>query len=165
MRKKFKNLIFLLTISFFIGGGGFYIPAWSISPEEILQDPALEKRARHISADLRCLVCQNQTIDDSDATLARDLRKLVRERLLAGDSNDDVRKYVHERYGDFVLMTPPFDHRTAILWLAPFLLLGAGLLLIKHYRRLQKEKTLEAPLSQDEEEKLKKILEEAKEKI
>ena len=101
-------------------------PAWAVQPDEILKDPALEQRARSISAGLRCLVCQNQSIDDSDAPLARDLRVLVRERLVAGDSDRDVRAFVVARYGEFVLLRPPFGLHTAALWLAPILILGAG---------------------------------------
>jgi cytochrome c-type biogenesis protein CcmH len=102
------------------------VPARAVQPDEILQDPRLEERARHISADLRCLVCQNQSIDDSDAPLAKDLRVLVRERLVAGDTDAAVRDFVVERYGEFVLLKPVFRLHTALLWLAPVLVLAAG---------------------------------------
>lgn len=99
-------------------------PAAAVLPDEILKDPVLEARARAISTGLRCLVCQNETIDDSNAPLARDLRLLVRERLTAGDSDEEVVAYLVERYGDFVLLKPPFTARTFLLWAAPFALLA-----------------------------------------
>lgn len=106
------------------------------SPSEMLQDPALEARARVIGQELRCLVCQNQSIDDSDAELARDLRRLVRERLTAGDSDTEVLEFIHTRYGDFVLLRPPVKPSTWLLWFGPtaLLLLGSGLL-IGYFRR------------------------------
>ena len=102
-------------------------PALALSPAEILPDAALEQRAREISAGLRCLVCQNQSIDDSDADLARDLRILVRERLVAGDSDDQVRQYLVDRYGEYVLLNPRFNEHTILLWVAAPLLLVVGL--------------------------------------
>ncbi len=104
-------------------------PAYAIDPTERLADTVLEQRAREISANLRCLVCQNQSIDDSDAPLARDLRVVVRERLKAGDSNGEVVDYVVGRYGEFILLKPRFGFHTALLWIAPVLLLAAGLLI------------------------------------
>lgn len=98
----------------------------AVAPEEILPDAALEARARHISAGLRCLVCQNQSIDDSDAALAKDLRVLVRERLKAGDSDDAAVEFIVQRYGDFVLLKPPFRFSTIFLWLTPLLALLCG---------------------------------------
>ncbi len=102
-------------------------PAFAVQPDEVLPDPALEHRARDISAGLRCLVCQNQSIDDSDAPLARDLRLIVRERLSGGDSDGAVEDYVVARYGEFVLLRPVFARHTLLLWLTPLLavLLGA----------------------------------------
>lgn len=102
---------------------------FAVEPDEILQDPVLEQRAREISKELRCVVCQNQDIDSSNAGVARDLRILVRERLVAGDSDEAVIDYVHARYGDYVLMRPPFNLSTAALWLAPFVLALAALLI------------------------------------
>jgi cytochrome c-type biogenesis protein CcmH len=102
------------------------LPTAAMQPDEVLKDPRLEQRARHISADLRCLVCQNQSIDDSDAPLAKDLRVLVRERLVAGDTDAGVRDFVVQRYGEFVLLKPVFRLHTALLWLAPVLVLAAG---------------------------------------
>ena len=104
--------------------------AWAVNPDEVLADPVLEQRARDISAELRCLVCQNQSIDDSDADLARDLRILVRERLTAGDSDEQVRQYLVDRYGEFVLLRPRLEGHTLILWLAAPSLLLAGLVTI-----------------------------------
>jgi cytochrome c-type biogenesis protein CcmH len=101
-------------------------PAFAVQPDEVLKDPALEARARALSKELRCMVCQNQSIDDSDAPLARDLRLLVRERLQAGDSDAKVIDYLTARYGEFVLLKPRFTATTALLWLAPALVLIAG---------------------------------------
>src|SRR6187200_179293 len=92
------------------------MPALAVQPDEVLSDPVLETRARTLSRELRCMVCQNQSIDDSDAPLARDLRLLVRERLKAGDSNTQVLDFLTARYGDFVLLKPPLNTRTALLW-------------------------------------------------
>lgn len=104
--------------------------AFAVQPGEMLSDPALEKRARAISAELRCLVCQNQSIDDSDAPLAGDLRRLVRERLKAHDTDQQVVDYIVARYGEFVLLKPRFELSTLLLWLTPALVLLAGLALI-----------------------------------
>jgi cytochrome c-type biogenesis protein CcmH/NrfF len=107
--------------------GLFAAPAArAVTPDEMLADPALEQRARGISAGLRCLVCQNQSIDDSDADLARDLRVLVRERIEAGDTDRQVIDFVVSRYGEFVLLKPRFNAQTVLLWSAPFVLLLAG---------------------------------------
>src|SRR4029079_764971 len=97
--------------------------AWAVEPGEKLADPGLEARARAISQELRCLVCQNQSIDDSNAELARDLRVIVRERLEAGDTDAQVLAFVEARYGEFVLLRPPFNLHTLLLWLAPCVLL------------------------------------------
>ena len=110
--------------------------ALAVQPDEILKDPAQEARARVLSKQLRCMVCQNQSIDDSDAPLARDLRILVRERLQAGDSNQQVLDFLVQRYGEFVLLRPRLHWRTALLWLAPpVLLIGGGLVLFLLARR------------------------------
>src|ERR1700720_1264730 len=105
-------------------------PAIAVQPDEILKDPALESRARTLSRDLRCMVCQNQSIDDSDAPLARDLRLLVRERLTAGDSDAQVQDFLVARYGAFVLLKPPFEWYTAMLWLTPAAAVLAGAIAI-----------------------------------
>ena len=110
-------------------------PAFAVTPQEILPDKALEKRARDLSAELRCLVCQNQSIDDSDAPLAHDLRVLVRERLKAGDSDAEVLDFVVARYGEFVLLKPPLSTATLLLWLMPLIALaGAAAILWSSFR-------------------------------
>jgi cytochrome c-type biogenesis protein CcmH len=114
------------------------IGASAVQPDEILADPKLEARARALSAELRCMVCQNESIDESHADLARDLRLLVRERLKAGDSDDAIRAFLVQRYGDFILLKPPFKAETFLLWAAPVLvlLLGAGaIMLALRYRK------------------------------
>jgi cytochrome c-type biogenesis protein CcmH len=107
-----------------IAGGrlaAFGGPALTVQPDEVLKDPALESRPRALSAELRCLVCQNESIDDSEAPLARDIRLLIRERIGQGESNDAVRAYLISRYGDFILLKPPFKPETLLLWLSPVL--------------------------------------------
>lgn len=101
-------------------------PAGAVEPDEILADPALEGRAREISKDIRCLVCQNQSIDDSDAGLARDLRLLIRERLTEGDDNQQVRDFLVARYGNYVLLDPPMNTGTILLWASPAILVLLG---------------------------------------
>ncbi len=133
-------------------------PGLAVQPGEILPDPAMERRARAISAELRCLVCQNQSIDDSDAPLAKDLRVLVRERLVAGDSDTAVRDFVVARYGDFVLLRPPFDVRTALLWAAPLLILLAALLFTWRRGRAMPAPDAAAPLSEEERRRLQRLL-------
>ena len=132
-------------------------PAFAVQPDEILADPALEQRARALSTELRCVVCQNQSIDDSEAPLARDLRLLLRERLQAGDSDEAAKAYLVARYGDFVLLKPPFNTTTLFLWLGPFLVLAAGILYLVLNRRRQASPA-EAPISAEEAEKLKKLI-------
>jgi cytochrome c-type biogenesis protein CcmH len=130
-------------------------PASAVEPDEILTDPALESRARALSAGFRCLVCQNQSIDDSDAPLARDLRLLIRERIQSGDTDNEVRNYVVSRYGDFVLLRPPFGSRTLILWLSPFLLLLAAVLFMLLGRR--RSPVSDLPLTESEEQRLRDL--------
>lgn len=135
-------------------------PSVAVQPDEVLRDPALERRAREISGGLRCLVCQNQSIDESDAPLARDLRLLVRDRIKAGDSDAQVRTFVVSRYGDFVLLRPPFAAKTLLLWLAPALVLATGALgLFLAVRRRRSAATAPAALSPDEARALDEILE------
>ncbi len=138
------------------------VSAGAVNPDEMLDDPALEARAREISKGLRCLVCQNQSIDDSDADLARDLRVLVRERLVAGDSDGQVIDYVVSRYGDFVLMRPPFKASTYALWLGPALIAGLGILaVVTFYRRRAAaagDGTAQPPLTEDEKRRLETLL-------
>lgn len=125
-------------------------PALAVSPDEMLADPALEQRARDISAGLRCLVCQNQSIDDSDAELARDLRILVRERLVAGDSNAQVEQYLVDRYGEYVLLNPRLNNHTLILWIAAPLLLALGVAGLVAAMRRTSRKGQGQSLSDDE---------------
>lgn len=138
--------------------------AYAVLPEEILPDPALEARAREISKELRCLVCQNQSIDDSNAPLAKDLRVIVRERLVKGDSDAQVMGFVTDRYGDFVLLKPPFKASTWALWLAGplFLLLGgwaAARFLRSHAAAAKSGRPVfEAPLSEEENRRLAALL-------
>lgn len=132
-------------------------PAFALQPDEILQDPVLEARARALSAELRCLVCQNQSIDDSDAPLAKDLRILIREHLVKGESDAEIMDYVVARYGDFVLLKPRLTAKTLLLWGTPFavLLIAALALLL---RRRPGMATPEQPLTEAERAALKKAL-------
>ena len=134
----------------------FVTPALAIQPDEILKDTVLEERARVISKELRCLVCQNQSIDDSDAPLARDLRVLVRERLQAGESDEEVINFVVDRYGDFVLLRPPVKASTLVLWLSPVAALLVGIFLLLTWFRKQKQfvPVQAKPLSDEEKKKL-----------
>jgi cytochrome c-type biogenesis protein CcmH len=134
---------------------GWAAPGRAVQPDEVLPNAALEHRARAISGGLRCLVCQNQSIDDSDAPLARDLRILVRERLVAGDSDAAVQDFVVTRYGDFVLLRPPFTVRTVALWAGPFLILLFGLAFIwRSGRRMKPLGEAAVPLSPDEQARI-----------
>jgi len=138
-------------------------PALAVRPDEMLADPGLEARARDVGRELRCLVCRNQSIDDSDADLAHDLRVLVRERIKGGDSDDQVVAYVRSRYGDFVLLRPPVEIRTLLLWGGPLLilLLGGGAL-ARFYR--SKGETTASPLSAEERQRLESVLGEGTER-
>jgi cytochrome c-type biogenesis protein CcmH len=134
------------------------LAAVAVQPDEIMTDPRLEARARALSAELRCMVCQNESIDESNADLARDLRLLVRERLQAGDSDDQIRAYLVRRYGDFILLKPPFKLETWLLWGAPFLVLLSGGCIILAARRRQKSLTSANLLSEAERAKLDAML-------
>nr|WP_051043187.1 cytochrome c-type biogenesis protein [Rhizobium tropici] len=132
--------------------------AFAVNPDEVLPDPALEARARTISAELRCMVCQNQSIDDSNADLARDLRLLVRKRLTDGDTDQQVLDYIVSRYGEFVLLKPRLSEKTYILWGAPIALLVTGGLALAVYARRRAGKPTGSSLNADEEAQLKDIL-------
>ena len=135
------------------------LQAKAVELDEVLPDPALEARARHISEGLRCLVCQNQSIDDSEAPLAKDLRVLVRERLTAGDTDQQIEDFVVARYGEFVLLKPRFTAHTLLLWLAtPAVFLAALLIVFLAYRRRSIAASPPAGLSEAEERKLKSLL-------
>ncbi|WP_417685869.1 cytochrome c-type biogenesis protein [Roseibium sp.] len=138
-------------------------PAMAVAPDEILDDPVLEERARQLSANLRCMVCQNQSIDDSDAPLAKDLRVLVRERLVAGDSDAQVIDYLVSRYGEFVLLKPRFAWHTIILWAAgPVALIAGVFALMAALRRrqstLSRAQDKPQPLSAEEQARLDALL-------
>jgi cytochrome c-type biogenesis protein CcmH len=130
----------------------------AVQPDEILADSALEQRARNLSKELRCMVCQNQSIDDSDAPLARDLRILVRERLKAGDSDEKVLDFLTKRYGEFVLLKPRFSERTAVLWLAPIgILLIGGIAIVFSMRRRHGASTPPDALTPEEMRRAKEL--------
>jgi cytochrome c-type biogenesis protein CcmH len=144
----------LLALALAVGAA----PAGAVNPDEILADPGLEARARDISSGLRCLVCQNQSIDDSEAPLARDLRILVRERLQAGDSDEAVVGFIVARYGEFVLLEPRLGPHTLLLWAAPAILIIIGVLVVfVSVRSRGTPRT--APLSKDEQRRLDAALE------
>ncbi|RLJ58835.1 cytochrome c-type biogenesis protein CcmH [Litoreibacter meonggei] len=139
-------------------------PAFAVEPDEVLSDPALEERARAISANVRCVVCQNEPIDSSNAGVARDLRVLIRERLVAGDTDQEIYDFLVLRYGDFVLFKPPFKPSTYALWLGPFaiLFIGGLAVAISLSRRPRRPATKDTHLSADEETELAKLMEEDK---
>lgn len=139
---------------------GYAAPAWSVAVDTPLADPDLEARARAIHKQLRCLVCQNQSIEDSNAALARDLRVLVRERVAAGDSDEAAIHYIVERYGDWVLLRPPVKGGTMLLWLSPalFLILALTLVVVWYRRRRGPSVMTAPPLSPDEQARLHDLL-------
>jgi cytochrome c-type biogenesis protein CcmH len=149
----------LALLAFAIVGA---VPSLAVEPDEILKDPVLEARARQISGGLRCLVCQNQSIDDSNAPLARDLRLLVRERLEKGDSDGQVMQFIEDRYGEFVLLRPPFNLETLLLWLAPLLvLLGAIVVALRVVAKRKVAPAAAPALSGAEEDRLRALLADA----
>jgi cytochrome c-type biogenesis protein CcmH len=153
VRRSFAFVILALSL--------FSVPALAVQPDEILKDPALESRARVLSQELRCMVCQNQSIDDSDAPLAKDLRVLVRERLQAGDSDNQVIDFLVARYGEFVLLKPRMGWRTILLWLAPFAIVLIGALaLLARRRREDAAAAMSSPLSTEEQRRISELLEE-----
>lgn len=160
MKKRFSLSAFVIGLALVTAS-----VAGAVQPDEMLSDPALEKRARNLSQELRCMVCQNQSIDDSDAPLARDLRVLVRERLQGGDSDREVINYLIERYGDFVLLKPRLTARTALLWALPALALAGGGLGVIVFLRRQRALTATAAgtasapsLSADEQKRLAELI-------
>jgi cytochrome c-type biogenesis protein CcmH len=150
----------ILAAAFLIAAIGLVIglaPARAVLPDEVMGDPVKEARARDLSRELRCMVCQNQSIDDSEAPLARDLRLLVRERIAAGDSDGQVIDFLVARYGEFVLLKPRFERRTLVLWLVPpLVLVGGALALWLHMRRRpgSDAELASRPLSADEQVRL-----------
>ncbi len=151
-----RNHVFILLAGLVL----VLLPArgFAVDPQEQLKDPKLEARAREISAGLRCLVCQNQSIDDSDAPLAKDLRLIVRRQLEKGASNAQVVDYVVARYGEFVLLNPRLHLNTLILWLTPLLLVAGGIVLAARIVRLQPQKAEAPPLTPEEQEELRSLL-------
>ena len=133
-------------------------PSYAVNPDEVLSDPVLESRARDLSTNLRCLVCQNQSIDDSDASLAKDLRVLLRKRLVAGDSDEKVMNYIVSRYGEFVLLKPRLGLHTLLLWSLPIVLILFGFTLA--FFKIRKRETLTVgDLTDDEAKRISKLLE------
>jgi cytochrome c-type biogenesis protein CcmH len=151
--KRFFSIVLVLAV---LAG-----PARAVLPQEQLSDPKLEARARHIGAELRCLVCQNQSIDDSEAPLAGDLRVLLRERLAAGDTDQQARDFIVARYGTFVLLKPPFDAETAAIWISPFLALAIGVVGVGVYLRSRKSAFTPTPaaLTDAEQDRLNQLFE------
>jgi cytochrome c-type biogenesis protein CcmH len=134
-------------------------PAMAVDPSEMLDDPVLEQRARDLSAEIRCVVCQNESIDSSNAEIAHELRVLVRERLVAGDSDREVLDYLVARYGDFVLLRPPVKPATYLLWFGPFIVLLLGALgVFVYFRHLRAAAAMPPPLSAEEEARVQRML-------
>jgi cytochrome c-type biogenesis protein CcmH len=146
--------VLVTALCLLFGGIG---QAFAVMPDEVLTDANLEARARIISKELRCMVCQNQSIDDSDAQLAKDLRVIVRERLVAGDSDDQILEFVEARYGAFVLLKPRFNAQTVLLWSSPLLLVAAGIILIWR-RKMAVGASEAAALTPDEEARIESLL-------
>ena len=156
-RNILSSVLLALTLCVLLASG-----ARAVQPDEMLQDPLLEARARAISEGLRCLVCQNQSIDDSEAPLAKDLRLLVRERLKQGDSDQQVVDFIVARYGEFVLLKPKFTLHTVLLWLATPAVFAAALLLIwLTYRRRQSAAQASPKLSVNEKRRLRRLLDQS----
>lgn len=151
-----SRLLSMLILAFALSFAG--TSARAVSPDEMLSNPALEKRARTISAELRCMVCQNESIDDSNADLAKDLRLLVRERLVAGDTDEQVLEFLVARYGEFVLLKPRLQTSTLLLWGFPVVaLLAGGVAIVLAIRRRRTTTREPAPLSDSEKQQLKKL--------
>ena len=143
------------TAAFTVALALFATPSLAVQPDEVLKDVGQETKARELSAELRCLVCQNQSIDDSDAPLARDIRVLIRERLTKGDEPNVIREFLISRYGDFILLKPPLKLSTLLLWTTPLWALAAGAIMLVRGARRRASAT--APLSADEEARLQRI--------
>ena len=153
-----RALATFARLSLFLAAIMAPLPAFAVNPDEVLRDPALEARARTISSELRCMVCQNQSIDDSNADLARDLRLLVRKRLSDGDTDQQVLDYIVSRYGEFVLLKPRFTEKTLVLWGAPIVLFVVGGFSLVVYARRRVGKPTGKPLTPEEEAQLDNIL-------
>lgn len=155
-----KNRLFMLILAIIVS---IPLNASAVEPSEILQNPQLELRARNLSQNIRCLVCQNQSIDDSNASLARDLRKIVREQLVSGASDSEIYEFLIARYGDFILLRPPVKATTYILWYGPLFIFFAGLLLSVLFLIRRKRIMPEEPLSLEEKEELSSLISREKE--
>jgi cytochrome c-type biogenesis protein CcmH len=155
-----KRLLGLLVLSLaLLAAPALVSVAGAVEPDEILDDPALEQRARALSAEIRCVVCQNESIDSSNADIARELRILVRERLVAGDSDQEVLDYLVARYGDFVLLRPPVKPATYLLWFGPFVVLLLGIVgVFVYFRRQRTAPAAPVALSAEEEARLARLL-------
>ena len=151
-------MILIRTIALIAAMIALTVTAVAVEPDEILDDRVLGERARDISRNLRCLVCQNESIDESNADLAKDLRLLVRERLVAGDSDEQVIDYIVARYGDFVLLRPRLDSGTYLLWFGPFLVLCVGALAVFAFYRRHRTGPRADDLTDDERRRLADIL-------
>lgn len=136
------------------------MPAWAVNPDEILDDPVLEMRARELSKDLRCVMCRNQSIDDSNARIARDMRIVLRERLVAGDSDDEAVQFVVDRYGQYVLLNPPLNAQTYLLWAGPALILVLTALGFAGLWRRQSRRSLveDEPMGQEDRATIARLL-------
>ncbi|TDH38864.1 cytochrome c-type biogenesis protein CcmH [Pseudohoeflea suaedae] len=152
-----KRFCLVLALSL-LAGLSLVRPGFAVNPDEVLADPALESRAREISLELRCLVCQNQSIDDSNADLAHDLRVLVRERLKEGDTDEQVLDYVVSRYGEFVLLKPRFSVRTILLWGTPVLILLIGIAAILMGARNRAARRATPALSAEEQAEIDRLM-------
>ena len=150
-----KNRLFMLILAIIVS---IPLNASAVEPSEILQNPQLELRARNLSQNIRCLVCQNQSIDDSNASLARDLRKIVREQLVSGASDSEIYEFLIARYGDFILLRPPVKATTYILWYGPLFIFFAGLCLSVLFLIRRKRVLPEEPLSPEEREELSSLI-------
>ena len=148
-----KALFLVLAVIWGMAGS-----AWAVDPSEMLSDKAAELRAEQLGKNLRCLVCQSESIEESNADLARDLRIIVRERIVAGDSNQQIIDYLVSRYGDYVLLRPPFKLTTWLLWLGPFLILGLGFGLARSVFGRRASPAPEQDLSIDEQQHLNKLI-------
>jgi cytochrome c-type biogenesis protein CcmH len=155
MRALCRELLRLLAVA--VLALACALPALAVTPDERLPDAAQEARARKLSAELRCLVCQNQSIDDSDAPLARDLRLIVRERITAGDSDSQIRTFLVARYGEFVLLNPRLSTQTLLLWVLPFLALALGVAFLAR-RALQRRQPSVAGLTPEEQARVQALL-------
>jgi cytochrome c-type biogenesis protein CcmH len=157
MTRVSRRLFVLIALLGFWIAPGLHEHAWAIQPGEMLADPALETRARAVGRELRCLVCQNQSIDDSDADLAHDLRVLVRQRIMAGDTDAEVKRYLVDRYGDYVLLKPPLKTETILLWIGPLALFLCAIGLAVAFYRRRATAIAAAPLSPEESRRIDRL--------